>query len=315
MQFTLLLALALLSPSLARASQANLSPVAKVPIEVAVTVDDLPAHGPLPKGWTRVQIAKEFLKAFRRHKLKGVYGFVNAKLVDDVPADKKFLKLWVDAGHPLANLTYSHIDSTAVSAEEFKNDVIKNEPLLKQFRRYAGGFDYHYFRYPYLRLGDTLEKRRELWSFLVARGYRIAQPSIDFNDWAWNEPFAKCVAAAKSAEIAKLEDIYLDRAVANLKWAVASSEKVFGKRIPLVIMLHGGAFNAKLTDRLLARYKEEGVRFVSLKRALRDKSYADQGVIHANPWLSFLGQHAEIRKIDLPFPPESPPDFVGESCQ
>ena len=39
---------------------------------MAITVDDLPVHGPLPVGASRLSIAKKMLAAFDKQHLKGV---------------------------------------------------------------------------------------------------------------------------------------------------------------------------------------------------------------------------------------------------
>ena len=40
------------------------------------------------------------------------------------------LRLWRAAGHPLANHTYSHIDLSSHTPDEFMADVARNEPVL-----------------------------------------------------------------------------------------------------------------------------------------------------------------------------------------
>ena len=73
--------------------------------EVAVTVDDLPIHGPPTPGFDRMAIAERLLSAFDRHGLREVYGFVNAKRVADDPSLEAILRRWREAGHPLGNHT------------------------------------------------------------------------------------------------------------------------------------------------------------------------------------------------------------------
>jgi hypothetical protein len=46
--------------------------------KLAVTIDDLPSHGALPKGMTRPGIAKLTLDAYAAHKVPRVYGYINA---------------------------------------------------------------------------------------------------------------------------------------------------------------------------------------------------------------------------------------------
>src|SRR5271170_7824108 len=86
--------------------------------EVAITVDDLPEHGALPAGVTRTDVAKSMIAAFKAKGVPEVYGFINAKKIGDDADRSASLKVWVDAGLPLASHTYLHIDLTTHSAEE-----------------------------------------------------------------------------------------------------------------------------------------------------------------------------------------------------
>lgn len=43
--------------------------------QMAVTFDDLPAHGALPAGMTRLEIAQAILATLKREKMPPVYGF------------------------------------------------------------------------------------------------------------------------------------------------------------------------------------------------------------------------------------------------
>ena len=66
--------------------------------EVAITFDDLPAHGPLPTGVTREDVTRKILAAFKDAKVPEVYGFVNAGKLDAHPEDLKVLNSGVKPG-------------------------------------------------------------------------------------------------------------------------------------------------------------------------------------------------------------------------
>ena len=86
------------------------------------------------------------------------------------------MQIWVDGGHPLANHTYTHLDFTKNSVEDFQREILRNEPALELLMpRRSDKHDWRWFRYPYLHEGDTLEKRRAVRAFLASSGYRIAQ--------------------------------------------------------------------------------------------------------------------------------------------
>src|SRR5262249_42303211 len=159
-------------------------------MEVAVTVDDLPLVGALPDGLARMKVVKKMLDVLSKHGIKGVYGFLNAKRIKESPDGLDILKAWVANGHYLGNHTYSHLDLNKFSLQEFLDDIAADEPSLSRF------FDprvYRFFRYPFLHEGNTREKRDGVRSFLQKRGYKIAQVTVDFSEWAWNDPYSRCL--------------------------------------------------------------------------------------------------------------------------
>ena len=52
------------------------------PTRVAITVDDLPQHGPLPRGVTRTAVHTQLLDAFEHHGIDKVRGFINGRHAD-----------------------------------------------------------------------------------------------------------------------------------------------------------------------------------------------------------------------------------------
>lgn len=249
-------------------------------IKVAVTVDDLPRHGKLPPGITRLDITKKMLKAFTDHKVAEVYGFINAEKLDDDPKLAEDLNAWVAAGFPLANHTFAHKSINDISIEEYKQSIDRNEEALKKF---GSAHDWHYFRYPFLREGNTKEKREAIRGYLKEKSYKIAQVTIDQEDWSWNDPYARCVEKKNGEAIAWLKKTFLDNALDQLKRADKSTRQVFGRPVAHILLLHVGAFDAEMMSELLALYKKNGVEFIPLSEAVKDKVYAsDSGIVAEN---------------------------------
>ena len=91
-----------IAPVLALASAASAQ-------QIAFTWDDLPAHGQLPPGVTRVQVGKQLIAAMQAAHLPPVWGFVNGVHTTEEPDSTPMLKDWRDAGFPLGNLSLIHI--------------------------------------------------------------------------------------------------------------------------------------------------------------------------------------------------------------
>jgi peptidoglycan/xylan/chitin deacetylase (PgdA/CDA1 family) len=100
--------------------------------DVAVTADDLPAHGSLPQGMTRVGIAQSYVDMLKAHRVPEAWGFVNAVSIKTEPAGAQALEVWRRAGYPLGNHAYSHMGLSrgAPSLEAWEADVTANEPTL-----------------------------------------------------------------------------------------------------------------------------------------------------------------------------------------
>jgi peptidoglycan-N-acetylglucosamine deacetylase len=265
--------------------------------QMAVTFDDLPIHGALPPGMTRLELARSILKTLKREGMPPVYGFINGGRGAEDPSSPSVLKAWRGAGQPLGNHTWAHLDLSKESPEEFGAEVIKNEGLLRSLN---GKADWHWLRYPYLHEGDTMEKRRAVRTWLFAHGYKIAEVSMDFEDYLWNEPYARCLAKRNERSIQWLHDSYL--AVADQYYGVFRelSQKIYGRDVKLVLLMHVGAFDARMLPELLKLYRAKGVQFISLQQAISDPAYQDDPDIGEPTGGTFLELMMQKKKIKFP---------------
>jgi len=264
MRFLAMAAVALLASLAAPVAAREAKPV------IAVTFDDLPAHSALPPDTTRVEIARKTIAAFKAQRIE-VYGFVNGNQIASEPASAPVLDMWRAAGLPLGNHGWQHLSLNQASLADYLADIDRTDAFIAPKMR---GRDWHWFRYPFLAEGDDPAKRVEVRKALAARRYRIAQVTIGFGDYMWNEPYARCVAAGDQAAIEKLEATYLRAAAENAAATRKDARALYGRDIPYVLLMHIGAFDARMLPRLLAQYRAEGFRFTKLARAETDPVYA-----------------------------------------
>lgn len=265
------LAFALIALALA---QTNQDPTTTSQLQLAITFDDLPAHGPLPPGVTRIEVAGKIIRALQAAHLPPSYGFVNAADLQQHPEDLAVLQAWRDAGNPLGNHTWSHMNLNLRSIEDYKSEIERDEPVLKQL---MGNDDWRWFRYPFLAEGDTPQKRDAARAFLLQHGYKIAAVTMSFADYSWNEPYARCLtktAAQRDAKaIATLQTTYLDAATQNITFYRTLSQSLLNREIPYVLLMHIGAFDAEMLPRLLDLYRSKGFDFITLPQAESDNFY------------------------------------------
>ena len=272
---------------------------AATPVKMALTFDDLPAHSTLPPGVSRMDVAGRLLAAFHDAGTGPVYGFVNGVQEEREPDSVGVLSLWRAAGHPLANHTWSHMSLNSNSLADWEADLVRNEPLLE---RHMAGQDWHWLRYPFLSEGETPDKHVAARKVLKARGYRIASVTMSFGDYAWNEPYARCMAKGDAAAVAVLEASYLKAAKDSLDFERGLSAKLYGRDIPYVLLMHAGAFDARMAPRLLALYRDNGVTFVSLEEAECDRFYAADDKAEATSVPTTLEEAMKAK--GLPVPPQ-----------
>jgi len=238
--------------------------------DIAITFDDLPVHSALPPGVTRLQVAQDVIAALKAAGAPQVYGFINGAAIEQEPGSGAVLKAWRDAGFPLANHGWAHRGLSQIDEATFESELTRNEPILKEL---AGGTDWYWLRFPFLdEAAKDPARRAASRAWLAAHGYRIAAVTASFGDYAFNEPYARCVAKGDKAAIAELEQGYLDVALESIRLSEQVEKAQFGRTPPDILLMHIGAFDAHMLPRLLALYKANGFRFVTLDQAAKDPS-------------------------------------------
>lgn len=277
---------------------------AALAFDVAVTVDDLPVHGRLPPGVTRLQIAEAHLQAFREYGVVEAFGFVNAKGAET--EGEEVLVAWRRAGHPLGNHSFSHMNlGRAASLEAWQADVLAGEPLV---RKHMAGADWQWFRFPNLAVG-TGERRDGALAFLRSRGYRVADVSLAFSDWNYKDAYVRCKAAGDEAALGTMKAHYLRTVEAGIAHVRAESQAVYGRDIPFVLLTHMGAFGAATLSDVLQRLKAAGARFVTLAQAHADSAYERVG------GGSLIAREAKARGVQLPSRPPAGSLNLETLCQ
>lgn len=293
-----------------KAQQAKAPPPPPAP-EIAFTFDDLPSHSALPSTTTRVEIADQILAALKAGGAPPIYGFVNGVATEREPTSTPVLAEWRKAGFPLGNHGWSHANLAQISDEQFAEELAKNEPLLQSL---MGGADWHWFRYPFLaEASNDPERRARIRKLLAAKGYKVAPVTMSFADYAYNDPYARCVAKGDQAAIKQMEDAWLAGAEAEAARSRAMAKAAVGRDIPYVLLMHIGAFDAHMLPRLMELYKRLGFRFVTLEQAVRDPFYRDE----ADPSLppDPQGLEGRLNAAHLPVPPGAPLPPFDTMCR
>ena len=285
--------------------------------KLAITIDDLPQNGALPPGVTRVDITRDTLAVLKKRHVPPVYGFINAKKLEGSVDGAEALKLWA-AAEPFGNHTYTHIDLEANTAEAFERDMEQNEPTLELLAKPGpgkSGNDWHWLRYPYLHEGDTVEKRRAVREYLTKHGYKIAQVTLDWEDYMWNSAYARCAAKNDKKSIEWLRTSYLTTASDFLDLGREQAKLIYGHEINYVLLMHLGAFSSTIMPDALDLLKKKGFKLVTLEEAESDPIYQGDPNIGLHDAGTLLDQMMQLKQIKYPEHVEKPYKEVQSVCQ
>ena len=267
-------------------------------MEIAITVDDLPAHGEIPTGMNRRDIGKGVLRALESVHTPPVYGFSNAQQLTWAPDSLEVLKDWLQSGHLLGNHTFSHVNLAHSTADAYIADIVAMDGLLTFLSTTKS--PPKVFRYPYMNEGDTLEKHDRVRTFLENNGYQVAQITIHYDDWAWNNAYVRCQAMNDKAKMQWLQHHVVAAARREVRQAQKAAELVAGRDVRHILLVHLTAFNALTLAEVLAALRADGVNFIDLPRAMNDPIYR----LNPGPSLSagptFLKQLLDAKNLGYP---------------
>jgi peptidoglycan/xylan/chitin deacetylase (PgdA/CDA1 family) len=279
--------------------------------KLAITLDDLPLNGLLPPGVTRAETTRNVLTILKERHLPPVYGFINAKKLEGNVDAAEALKLWA-AQEPVGNHTYAHMDLEQNTPEAFEREIEEDEPALELLSQKE---DWHWLRYPFLHEGDTVEKRRAVRAYLQAHGYRVAQVTLDWEDYMWNTAYARCVEKGDQKAIAWLRSSYLSTASEFLDLGRAQAKLIYGHDINYVLLLHLGAFSSTILPDALDLLKKKGFKLVTLEEAESDPAYNSDPDAALHDAGTLLDQWMQVKQIKYPEHAEKPYKEVAAACQ
>ena len=167
----------------------------------------------------------------------------------------------------------------------------------------GSGTDWHWFRYPFLDEGKDRAQRIAARNVLAKHGYRVADVTAGFSDWAWTPAYARCTAKQDRVGVAELERMYLAAAKQSIADDRETARRLYGRDISYVLLMHVSAMSAHMMPQVIGLYRNAGFHFVTLSDAERDPVYRD----YIDPRRSAPPSRAEVAKqrgVILPRPPD-----------
>jgi peptidoglycan-N-acetylglucosamine deacetylase len=236
---------------------------------VAFTFDDGPQLKETP-ALSPAARNQALLDTLARHGVQATL-FVTLGNGADKPEGLALARAWGDAGHTLGNHTVTHpsLHDAAVTLEHYQRELLDCDAVIATLPGYR-----KWFRFTYLREGNTPEKRDGMRSFLKAQGYRNAAVTLDTSDWRLDDTLRAVLAKNPRADLRPIKAAYLGHIWQRAQAYRRLAHVVQGRDIPLVILLHHNLINALWLDDVLDMFQSKGWTFITPDQAFADAVYA-----------------------------------------
>lgn len=262
---------------------------------VVFTFDDIPG---VQHGSDRCKLEplnRKIVAAIRRNKVPALGLVVESRACKQQLAS--LYEIWLDAGLELGNHTASHRDFNNTPLEEFQRDTIAGEATLTKLGRKP-----RYFRFPFLRSGTELAKKRAFEKFLDGRGYVNAVVTIDNDDYIYAQAYVQSDTATRK----RLAADYIRYMASVFAFYEKFSRDTLGYEPPQILLLHDNQLNADTLDALTAMVRKRGYQIVPIAEALRDPVYKRRDAYVGKRGLSWIHRWALEDGKPAPMQPEVP---------
>ena len=197
--------------------------------------------------------------------------FVCGMRVDEADG-AKLLSAWDQAGHLICNHSYSHkFYGQQTSYADYAVDFLKNEKVIAPFHNRTA-----LFRYPFLKEGDTADKRDRFRALLKERGYRVGHVTIDASDWYVSQRYLDQLSKKPKTTIAPYRDYLiahlLDRAAFYRQLAL----DVLGRDIRHTLLMHFNPLNALVLPEVMSAFETAGWQWIDASLAFEDPVFRSQ---------------------------------------
>jgi peptidoglycan/xylan/chitin deacetylase (PgdA/CDA1 family) len=244
-----------------------------------VTVDDLPiAGGGHADPEERRRITDGLLGHLERHHIQAV-GLVTWRNVRD-ETGRELLERWVAAGQELGNHSYDHPNYSTTPFEAYREDMDRARRELEALLE-PHGRRLRFFRFPFLREGDTPEKVAAMRRYLEETGQRNLPVTLDNQDWSYNGPWLEAKKAGDEATAAAIADDYHAALRISVRHHERRGDRLLGRTTPQILLLHANAIGAAEWGRLFEWLEETGHRFARADEVLTEPVLADPPAVVA----------------------------------
>jgi hypothetical protein len=147
--------------------------------------------------------------------------------------------------------------------------VLKCEAIINSYKNFA-----KLIRFPYLKEGDTVEKRDGLRKWMHEQNYRAAYVTIDASDWYIDDRLKKRLSSDIHSDLKPYRNFYLDHLWSRSTFYDGLARKLTGRSVHHTILLHHALVNGLFLSDLISLYRSKGWHVVDASEAFRDPIFS-----------------------------------------
>ena len=188
----------------------------------------------------------------------------------------KLVAAWGQQGHLVGNHTYSHqsLNASSVSLQRFMADTAKAEILLNTLPGWTPRL-----RFPYLKEGDSVQKRDGMRQWLKQHHYQSGAVSIDASDWFYNLKYLQLLKQQDTGKLEQLKQLYIRHLLDRAAYYDQLALQTLGRSPDHILLLHTSAINAAFLPDVILAFKQQGWQLVDAKTAFNDPVYRLQPAV------------------------------------
>ncbi|AMW77491.1 polysaccharide deacetylase [Acinetobacter sp. TGL-Y2] len=214
------------------------------------------------------QINHDILKALKQNQVQAILYPSLSKIGGN--QGLSLVAEWGQHGHRIANHGNLHLNlnKNEVSLDAYLHDIQQGHEAFSTL----DGFVARY-RFPFLKEGNTLEKRDGVRRWIKDHHYQSGAVSIDASDWYYNQLFLKFQQNNDANSLKKLKQAYISHLLDRAKYYDGLAIETLGRSPKHILLLHVRAINAAWLKDVIAAFQDSGWQFIDSDSAYQDPLY------------------------------------------
>lgn len=186
---------------------------------------------------------------------------------------KQLIQRWGEHGHLVGNHSALHqnLNKDETSSESYIQSIQDAETVLKDLPNWTKRY-----RYPFLKEGDTAEKRDTVKQWLQQHDYQSGAVSVDASDWFYNQRYLRYVKLNQPDKLDRLKDAYIEHLLDRAQYYDTLAQTVLGRSPDHILLLHVNAINAAFLAEVIQAFKAQNWHIISTQKAFKDPLYQMQ---------------------------------------